>query len=82
LSPLDPDFTIHTKFQVCDYDGNWKYLVWTHYGRAWAVRDPATAHVYTTNADLNGNNLFKVDPPVINYQCWPSSVSGECRWAI
>jgi hypothetical protein len=68
----DPEFTDRTKFQVCDYDGNWMYMQKTlpnTLAHIWAARNPANGGVVESDGPLNGNSLFKVDPWIWGSRC-------------
>ncbi len=63
------NFSVLGRVYVCDYDRNWIYLEGNFGGVV--SRDPGTASVFTTgDAQLtNGNELFKVDPPLGYIAC-------------
>jgi hypothetical protein len=69
----DPNFTILTKFTVCYFDGNWISIYlgkeFISGRKLWAYRDPGNAGVFEAYGPLNGNNLFKIDPPIPSGTC-------------
>jgi len=65
----------YTMFRACTYDGNWIYMTYTVFfdGGGKDVspiyRVPSDASLYAADPPLNGNNLFKVDAPLVTATC-------------
>jgi hypothetical protein len=61
-------YLVQAAFLICHFDGNWISIKSLWYG-AWAYRDPGSAGVFGASGSLTGNNLFKLDPVLVELRC-------------